>query len=84
MTYNYHAHTWRCSHATGTEEEYIRKAIAGGVTHMGFSDHAPISFTDKYNTGWRVPVDKAQEYVDLVEISVENLVNFFLTGISPT
>ena len=24
MTYNYHAHTWRCSHATGTEEEYIQ------------------------------------------------------------
>ena len=66
MITNYHTHTYRCNHATGVEEDYIKRAISCGVKIMGFSDHAPISFTDKYNTGWRVPVDKAQEYVDTI------------------
>ncbi len=66
MLANYHTHTYRCNHATGTEEEYILRAISCGVQIMGFSDHAPINFTDSYYTGWRVPVDKAQEYVDTI------------------
>ena len=27
MNYNYHTHTFRCHHATGTEREYIEEAI---------------------------------------------------------
>ena len=37
-----HMHTWRCKHATGTMEEYVLAAIAGGITDMGFSDHVPL------------------------------------------
>jgi histidinol-phosphatase (PHP family) len=41
MNYNFHTHTYRCGHARDTEREYIEVAIAGGITEMGFSDHAP-------------------------------------------
>lgn len=66
MITNYHTHTYRCNHASGTEEEYIKRAISCGVQIMGFSDHAPIPFEAGYNTGWRVPKEKAQEYVDTI------------------
>ncbi|MBE6769817.1 MAG: PHP domain-containing protein [Ruminococcaceae bacterium] len=66
MLTNYHTHTYRCNHASGTEEEYIERAISCGVQIMGFSDHAPIPFEAGYNTGWRVPKEKAQEYVDTI------------------
>lgn len=41
MNYNFHTHTWRCGHASGTEREYIDVAVENGITEMGFSDHAP-------------------------------------------
>ena len=62
MTYNYHAHTWRCSRASGTEEEYIQKAIASGVTHMGFSDHIPHRFPDGYESYFRILETQVQDY----------------------
>lgn len=63
MTYNYHTHTRRCGHASGTEEEYIQRAIACGIKYMGFSDHAPFVFPDGYESPFRVPIAEAQEYV---------------------
>ena len=64
MTVNLHTHTFRCGHATGTEREYIERAIAGGITHMGFSDHSPFIFPDGRQSRYRVPMERAQEYVD--------------------
>lgn len=46
ITTNYHTHTTRCGHATGTDEDYVRGAIRGGFTELGFSDHA---FLPDYN-----------------------------------
>ena len=42
--YNFHNHTYRCGHATGTDEEYVLEAIKNGYEVMGFSDHAPYLF----------------------------------------
>ena len=46
MTANYHTHTWRCNHASGTEREYIEKAIESGIRILGFSvpeySHIPL------------------------------------------
>ena len=67
MDYNYHAHTTRCSHATGSEETYIQLAIAGGIKHMGFSDHIPFRFPDGYESGYRVPFDRGREYVETIK-----------------
>lgn len=66
MDYNYHTHTWRCSHATGEEEEYIKRAIKYGIKYMGFSEHAPFVFPDGYESGYRVQMTRAQEYIDTI------------------
>lgn len=62
MDYNYHTHTFRCGHASGTEEAYIQRAIEGGIIHMGFSDHAPFIFPDGHDSGFRIPVDQVADY----------------------
>lgn len=36
---NYHTHTFRCGHASGTDEEYVVEALGAGITELGFSDH---------------------------------------------
>ena len=62
MDYNYHTHTPRCHHATGTPEEYIKCAIDGGIKYMGFSDHAPFVFPDGYESPFRVPSNEVGDY----------------------
>lgn len=66
MNYNYHTHTYRCNHASGTEEEYIQRAIDCGVKYMGFSDHAPLRFSDGFEPSFRVPFSKAKEYFSTI------------------
>ncbi len=39
IEYCYHAHTTRCGHAEGSEEEYVLAAIKAGIKRLGFSDH---------------------------------------------
>ena len=63
MDYNYHTHTPRCQHASGTPEEYILRAMENGIKYMGFSDHAPFVFPDGYESGHRVPVSEAEDYI---------------------
>lgn len=62
MEYNYHTHTHRCSHASGTEEEYVKRAVENGIKYMGFSDHVPLRLSDGTESGYRVPVSDAKEY----------------------
>ncbi len=64
MHYNYHTHTSRCKHATGTAEEYIIRAMENGITDMGFSDHVPLRYKDGTESFYRVPVDEAVSYCE--------------------
>lgn len=64
MDYNFHTHTYRCNHATGTDEEYVLNAIKNGLKTLGFSDHIPFRFPDGTESGYRVAMNKAREYVD--------------------
>ena len=41
ITNNFHTHTSRCGHATGSDEEYVLEAIKAGIKKLGFSDHVP-------------------------------------------
>ncbi len=66
MDYNFHTHTYRCSHADGTEEEYIKRAIENGIKYMGFSDHVPLKFKDGKQSLYRVPAEAAEEYVSTI------------------
>ncbi len=65
INYNYHTHTYRCSHASGTEREYIKRAVDNGVKFMGFSDHVPLKIGN-YESRYRVPEEKATEYVSFI------------------
>jgi len=42
MIADYHIHTRLCGHAEGDPREYVERAIALGMTEMGFSDHLPL------------------------------------------
>lgn len=66
MNYNYHTHTTRCGHASGTEREYIERALANGVQYMGFSDHATFVFPDGYESHYRVPYAQAADYFETI------------------
>ncbi len=82
MNYNYHTHTYRCGHATGKPEEYIKRAIEGGIKYMGFSDHIPFRFPNGFESpGIRVPTAQGKayctqlrrlrkKYEDKIEISI--------------
>ena len=62
MDYNYHTHTARCRHAKDADEEYILRAIEGGIKYMGFSDHAPYIFPDGYESNYRVECTAISDY----------------------
>lgn len=62
MIANYHTHTSRCHHATGKDEEYIKRAIAEGVKILGFSDHAPYIYPDGYVSYYKMAPHEAGEY----------------------
>lgn len=66
MDYNYHTHTYLCRHAFGTVEEYVQRAIENGIKYMGFSEHAPLRFSDGYESEARLYVDDIGEYFDTV------------------
>lgn len=66
MNYNYHAHTYLCGHAAGTPEEYIERAISGGITHFGFSEHIPYEFADEYATRNRMAVADTEKYFSVI------------------
>ena len=66
MTANYHAHTWRCGHATGTEEEYVLNAISRNMTFFGFSDHTPYCFPDGYYSHFRMKPELLDDYASTV------------------
>lgn len=68
MKYNYHTHTARCRHASGSDEEYVIRAIEAEIKHLGFSDHAPFVFFDGYDDGYRIPIGEAMNYVESLRI----------------
>jgi len=45
---NYHTHT-RYDDGRGDPEDYVRAALARGLTHLGFSGHAPLPFETTWN-----------------------------------
>lgn len=67
MFSNYHTHTRRCNHATGSDREYIENAIAAGIKVLGFSDHAPQFCKSGYVSGMRMRTSEAPEYVECIK-----------------
>ncbi|MDR1599198.1 MAG: histidinol-phosphatase [Oscillospiraceae bacterium] len=48
MRANYHTHTSRCRHASGADGEYVQAAIGAGYGILGFSDHCPWPFAERF------------------------------------
>ncbi|MCQ2436521.1 MAG: histidinol-phosphatase [Clostridia bacterium] len=65
-TVNYHTHTARCRHATGTEREFVETAIKEGIKVLGFADHAPYYFPDGYYSNFRMLPDETENYVNTI------------------
>ena len=66
MIANYHTHTWRCNHASGTEKQYVENALKAGLKILGFADHAPYVFPEGYYSHFRMKLDQFPGYVDTV------------------
>lgn len=64
MKTNYHTHTQLCRHAQGSAEDYVRAALAAGVSVLGFSDHA--AFPD-YDYGYRMLYQELPLYFSEVD-----------------
>ncbi len=76
MLHNYHTHTTRCNHATGTEREYIENAIKRGLKTLGFSDHAPYLFPDGDSPfSHRMRTDELHEYADTIRALAKEYAN---------
>lgn len=64
---NYHTHTYRCGHALGSDESYVKVAIEYGIKNLGFSDH--ISFKGLSFPKMRQDRDMLDDYLN----SINNL-----------
>ncbi|MBR2466550.1 MAG: histidinol-phosphatase [Clostridia bacterium] len=62
MLSNYHIHTARCHHATGTEEEYVLRAIERGLKTIGFSDHTPYFYDGDYVSPAKMSISEMPDY----------------------
>ena len=58
---NYHTHTFRCGHALGSDEDYVKNAIKFGLKEIGFSDH--IILPDVIQCGMRGRYELLDDYV---------------------
>lgn len=59
---NYHMHTKRCMHASGTDEEYVKSAIKNGYEEIGFSDHSPWKYDSDFVAHMRMPLSQFDDY----------------------
>lgn len=62
---DYHTHTARCGHASGTVEEYIESALSHNISEIGFSDHAPMPETTR--EGFTMSGDEIEPYISSIE-----------------
>ena len=63
---NYHSHTPRCMHATGSEEAYVLRAIDAGYAVLGFADHTPWPYKTDFVAGMRMRLNELDGYVRTV------------------
>ncbi len=64
LDYCYHTHTYRCSHAIGRDEDYVKSAIKAGINVLGFSDH--IFYPTFRQPGSRGDYEELEGYVNSI------------------
>ena len=74
--HNYHTHTTRCQHASGTDREYVEAAIQGGLKTLGFSDHAPyVPPIGNNGPQMRMHLEQTEEYVQSIRSLAKEYAN---------
>ncbi|MGN1181559.1 MAG: histidinol-phosphatase, partial [Faecalibacillus sp.] len=63
MVNNYHTHTYRCHHAIGQDEDYVKCAMKAGIKQLGFSDHTPWHYHSRFKSTMRMNESQLEEYV---------------------
>lgn len=63
---NYHTHTYRCKHASGSDEEYVIAAIQAGYHELAFTDHAPWHLKAGETDRIRMHIREMDEYVQSI------------------
>ena len=61
---DYHMHTPLCRHAVGEPVDYAARAVALGLTEIGFSEHSPMPRDDFDD--WRMLQGDLDRYVEMV------------------
>jgi len=73
MNIDLHNHTTLCNHATGTIDQYVKKAIAEKIDYFGFSDHAPMNFDKKYRMSFEQMNAYEKEILHVKELYKKNI-----------
>ncbi|PAD37518.1 histidinol-phosphatase [Terribacillus sp. 7520-G] len=68
MTFDLHTHHYRCGHAEGQIEDYIKAAIEKGLEYIGIADHSPYFYSeeDQLYPGIAMPISGFEAYVQEV------------------
>lgn len=59
---NYHTHTSRCKHASGTDRDYVETAVQNNFSVLGFSDHMAWPFKTGFQSPVRMDVKELPDY----------------------
>lgn len=70
MKSNYHTHNYRCNHAVGNVEEYVKEAISEGFDEIGISDHLPHPGKDIDNKN-RMKYEELGEYFAEIDDAIK-------------
>ncbi len=65
MIPDYHIHTARCKHASGTMEEYVQQAVKIGLNEIAFTDHIPLP--NGFDTAHRMLPEEMDAYLKEIE-----------------
>jgi histidinol-phosphatase (PHP family) len=61
---NYHTHTFRCRHAEGDIDDYVRRAISANMAELGFSDH--VALPDERWSDMRMGQSEVGDYLSAI------------------
>jgi histidinol-phosphatase (PHP family) len=71
MTADYHIHTGLCPHAEGDLRAYVERALALGLSQIGFADHLPFvaGWQPRHDPtdDWSMRLDQLEDYVTQVQ-----------------
>ena len=78
---NYHTHTYRCKHALGSDEDYVKQALTAGFTIWGFSDHTPWPLHPIETSYYRMETEELPGYlksINNLKVKYQNQIKIYI------